>query len=501
MAKVTGTITDISEVAKDLAAFYDDPLGFVMWAFPWGVAGTPLANMSGPRPWQKEYLLEIGRQVRANAFDGRNPVQPLQLSTTSGHGIGKSAITSWIGLWIASTRPFSKGTITANTGDQLRTKTWSEMAKWHGMFIAKEMFKYHNTRGNMSLKAVGHEDTWFAVAQTCKEENSEAFAGQHAVDSTSWYIFDEGSAIPEKIFEVSEGGMTDGEPMRFIFGNPTKNTGFLRETFRAQKHRWVTYQIDSRDVEGAINKQLAEQWAEDYGEDSDFFRVRVKGQFPASSSNQLIPTDIVEAAYGKHLRGEQFSFQPVILGVDVARYGGDSSVIYLRQGLMSKMVAEFKGIDLMTLANHVAAAEDEYNANAVFIDVGMGAGVIDRLRQLGRSPLEVNFGGKSTDKQCFNKRAQMWWRLKKWLDSGGAITRDKQLSSELTAQEYLFKNDRILLVSKEDMKRLGLKSPDRADALALTFAEEIKTLDEETLLRRMLRGEVNTSQTDYDVLA
>jgi hypothetical protein len=494
-------ITDTAEIAKDLARFYDDPLGFVMWCFPWGEIGTPLSDAKGPRSWQREQLIQIGKEVKRREFNGIDPVDPVQMSTTSGHGVGISCYTAWLIMWIMSTRPFAKGTVTANTSDQLRTKTWAELAKWYNMSMVEDMFTYRATRGNMCLYNKHHPNTWRVDAQTSKDENSESFAGQHVVNSSSFYIFDEASGISDKIFEVAQGGLTDGEPFWFLFGNPTRNTGFFRETFRNQGHRWINSAIDSREVEGAINVKLTEQWAEDYGEDSDFFKVRVKGEFPASASNQLINTESVEAAYGKHLRDEQFSFAPVILGVDVARYGGDSSVIYLRQGLMSKMVKEFKGIDLMTLANHVAAAEDEYNANAVFIDVGMGAGVIDRLRQLGRSPLEVNFGGKSTDKQCFNKRAQMWWRLKKWLDGGAAITRDKQLQEELTAQEYLFKNDKILLVSKEDMKRASLKSPDRADALALTFAEEIKTLDEETLLRRILSGQMNRSVTDYDPLS
>ena len=491
-------------MSEDLARFYDDPLGFVMWAFPWAVEGGQLSGHTGPRPWQDKYLRLVGKRVKEHAFDGSTPCDPIQISTTSGHGPGKSCMTAWLTLWIMSTRPFCKGTVTANTGDQLKTKSWAEVAKWHNMSINKEMFNYFNTRGNMSLRHNGiYKDEWFCMASTCREENSEAFAGQHSVNSTSFYIFDEGSSIPEAIYEVSEGGMTDGEPMKFLFGNPTRNSGYFRETFRDNKHRWDNFQIDSRDVEGAINVKLTEQWAEDYGEDSDFFKVRVKGVFPSAGSAQFIDSESIDLAFGRHLRSDEFGSAPVILGVDVARYGDDSSVIMLRQGLMSKKLADYKGMDLMTLANRVAEYEDETNANAVFIDVGMGAGVIDRLRQLGRNPIEVSFGGKSNNKQFANKRSEMWNSIKQWLKSGGALPRESELRKELIAQEYCFKGntDKILMVSKEDMKKITKKSSDFADALALTFAEKVSTLEDGDYLRAQINGTLNKTVTEYDLFA
>ena len=190
-----------------------------MWAFDWGYG--ELEGFDGPDEWQREQLEEVGRLCRENRFDGVTPVEPQRHSTASGHGIGKSAETSWIILWIMSTRPFAKGIVTANTSDQLRTKTWGELGKWKSRCIVGHWFEYNNGRGSMSIYHKSWPESWRADAQTCREENSEAFAGLHAANSTPFYIFDEASAVPDKIWEVAEGGLTDGEPMFFVFGNPT----------------------------------------------------------------------------------------------------------------------------------------------------------------------------------------------------------------------------------------------------------------------------------------
>ena len=167
-----------------------------------------------------------------------------------------------------STRPDSKGVVTANTGDQLKTKTMSEVSKWRSRCITGHWFQMNA----MSIVHRAYPDSWRVDAQTCREENSEAFAGLHAADSTPWYLFDEASAIPEKIWEVAKGGLTDGEPMHICFGNPTRNNGSFYECFRKNSHRWITRQIDSRKAK-MTNKRLIEQWIEDFGEDSDFVRV------------------------------------------------------------------------------------------------------------------------------------------------------------------------------------------------------------------------------------
>ena len=206
-------------IYDDLARFYDDPLNYVRYIFPWGEG---MLEGKTIRSWQAEFLTEIGNSVKSNTFDGINAVPPILRAVRSGHGIGKSALTSWIIKWIMDTRPYAKGVVTANTGDQLKTKTWAELSKWHNMSLTKNMFEYHNSRGNMCLFNKDHVETWRCDALPNREESSESFAGLHAANSTPFYIFDEASNISDTIFNVAQGGLTDGEPMCFCFGNPTR---------------------------------------------------------------------------------------------------------------------------------------------------------------------------------------------------------------------------------------------------------------------------------------
>jgi hypothetical protein len=402
-----------------------------------------------------------------------------------------SALSSMIILFIMSTRPFSRGVVTANTSDQLRTKTWGELAKWKGLCICGHWFTYNNGKGNMNLYHPEYKDTWRVDAQVCREENSEAFAGLHAAGSTPWYLFDEASAVPDKIWEVSEGGLTDGEPFWFVFGNPTRNTGRFRECWRKFKHRWHTRQVDSRQARMTNKKKIAE-WEKDYGEDSDFFKVRVRGVFPSAGSLQFIPVDLVDDGLKVVLTEQMVSHAPVIIGVDPAYSGEDEFVIYLRQGLHCKMLGQYeKSDDDVKMARVIADFEDKYKADAVFIDFGYGTGVKSVGSNWGREWQLVAFGGKSSDPQMENKRGEMWNAVKSWLKDGGQVD-SQELADELTAPEYKVKlNGKIVLESKEDMKRRGVPSPNRADALALTFAYPVLKKDVST-------GQAHKAETEYD---
>lgn len=469
-------------LSDDMAALFADPLGFVRYAFAWGQG--ELADLPGPRAWQAAFLEEIGGQVAQHRFDGRRPVAPILMTTASGHGIGKSALTAWLILWILSTRPGAKGIVTANTADQLRTKTWAELGKWWRRSITRHWFDYAQTRGNLALVSREAPETWRCDALTCREEQSESFAGLHAADSTPFYIFDEASAVPDAIWNVAMGGLTDGEPMFFAFGNPTRNSGRFFETHHKLRHRWSRRQIDSREVEGT-NHDLFAEWVSDFGEDSDFVRVRVRGRFPRSGSLQFIGFDLVEAAMSA--TPTMVAGAPLILGVDVARFGDDQSVLAYRRGRDARALPweAYRGLDTMDLAGRVAAAIVTLKPDAVFIDEGgVGGGVVDRLRQLGHRVFGVNFAAKpgggslaqvgAAGERYANKRAEMWGALRAWLKAGGVLPDDTDLAAELTALEYGFTHDgAIRLERKEDMKRRGLASPDRADALALTFAQPV----------------------------
>src|SRR5215472_11047583 len=188
----------------------------------------------------------------------------------------------------------------------------------------------------------GQKDSWLCSAQSSKEENSEGFAGQHAADSTSFYIFDEASGVPDKIFEVAEGGLTDGEPMIFLFGNATRTSGkFDRVMFGEERDRWIRRTVDSRTAK-FTNKQQIQQWVDDYGEDSDFVRVRVRGERPRAATNQLIPNDVVAAA--RKYTARDYERLPKILAVDVARYGDDRTVLGIRQGRKFRIYAKLRNV-------------------------------------------------------------------------------------------------------------------------------------------------------------
>lgn len=447
--------------ADTMGAFFSKPTEFVYFAFPWGEG--LLKDEAGPDDWQKDLLDELGR-------GSMTPEQAIQIAVASGHGIGKTAFIAWVILWFMSTRVNPQIVTTANTKTQLETKTWRELAKWHNLLKYPEhrgMFEWTATKFYLKDRPA----TWAASAIPWSKEKSEAFAGTH--DENVLVLFDEASLIDDVIWEVTEGAMTTPGAIWIAFGNPTRNTGRFRECFGRFKHRWITRQIDSRTAKKTNNAQI-EQWISDYGEDSDFVRVRVKGQFPRASSMQFIPTDLVEASLGKVYHESEYMHAPKILGVDVARFGDDQSVIQRRQGLMAFAPKKFRELDNMTLAGVVANEIKDFKPDAVFIDQGAGTGVIDRLRQLGYDVIEVPFGSSSSSKKYFNKRAEMWGLMRDWLTQGGALPDDQEILLDLIGPEYGFSaSDAIQLERKEDMKKRGLSSPDCGDALALTFAHPV----------------------------
>ncbi len=381
-----------------------------------------------------------------------------------------SAFISMLINWGMSTCEDCKVVVTANTDNQLRTKTWPEIIKWSNLAITKEWFTCTATA--MYSNDPGHDKRWRADAIPWSEHNTEAFAGLHNERKRIIVVFDEASNIADLVWEVAEGALTDEdtEIIWVAFGNPTRNTGRFRECFRKYKHRWKCAQIDSRTVEGT-NKQQLQKWVDDYGEDSDFVKVRVRGIFPDASELQFIPTGLTDEAMKRVVTAGQVAHAPVIIGVDPAYSGVDDAVIYLRQGLHSKVLwTGNKTTDDLIMAKRIADFEDQYQADAVFIDFGYGTGLKSIGDGWGRTWQLIPFGGGSTDPQMLNKRGEMFNSCKTWLKLGGALD-DQETADDLSAAEYKVRVDgKIVIEPKEDIKeRLG-RSPGKGDALLLTFA-------------------------------
>lgn len=474
------------QLVEEVAQYAYDPHGFVNWAFPWGEGD--LEGQDGPRKWQDEFFVLL----REHLQNPETRYQPFLFAGGSGHGIGKSALISQLLGWGLSCWEDCKAVVTANTERQLRTKTWTEVAKWFRRLITRHWFKVTATAVHSTDKA--HESTWRADAISWSINNTEAFAGLHNKDRLIILVFDEASAIDDIIWETAEGALTDENTIIVwvVFGNFTRATGRFVDCFKKFRHRWKTVQIDSRDVEGT-NKVQIQKWIDDYGIDSDFVKVRVRGIPPNASMKQLIPTADVDAAIGRHLRPEQYNFAPIILTLEPAWTGADELVFGYRQGLHAKILHYLpKNDNDIYIANLLARYEDELKADAVFVDGGYGTGVVSWGRTVGRNWIIVWFGGASSNPGCLNKRAEMWEEMRKWIKEGGTIPPDdKILYGDLIGPETVARVDgKIQLESKEDMKARGLPSPNRGDAIALTFAFPVVKKDR--------NADVNAAVVQYD---
>lgn len=487
MATTTNSIED--QLSEDISEFYDDPLGYVYYAFPWGDPNGPLANDDGPDAWQTEVLREIGRDVAERGFDGIDPVTPIREAVASGHGIGKSTLIAFIASWLLDTRPYSRGTVTANTFVQLETKTWATICHWKKMSITSHWWQI----GSDKIYHKHFKESWFLSAQTCKEENSEAFAGQHSKGSTSYYLFDEASNIPDKIWEVATGGLKTGESHIYVFGNPTRRDGmFFNVCWGKESSRWHVRSIDSRSAKYTNKKEIAED-IESYGIDSDIVRVRILGLPPSASDTQFIDTQRVLDAQRR--RVDVLSHEPLIAGFDVSGGGSAWNVIRFRRGLDARSIKAIhipgeKGRDRNVLVGIAAQAlRGVYNGQqvtAMFVDSAFGAAVVERLKVLGFDNVhEANFGGASPDFHQANLRAYMWNETKDWLLKG-AIDSDAKLELGLSSPGYhTNRAGKLVLESKEEMLKRNVASPDDADALALTFAMPVALLPSEPIIEQV----------------
>lgn len=457
------------QLVEDILKYKYDPLGFVKYAFHWGEGD--LVDSAGPRRWQREVLQHVAKHLS----DTATRYQPCQCGICSGHGIGKSSLIAMLTCWAMSCWEDARVLTTANTATQLETKTSPEVATWFRRLINAHWFDVKQTA--IKVRDKGHDKTWRTDFMPWSKENPEAFAGLHNKGKIILIIFDEASGIDEVIWQTIAGALSDSDTVIIwlAFGNPTKNTGRFRELFGKLKHRWFTKQIDSRDVEGT-NKEQIQKDIDDWGEDSDFVRVRWRGVFPRAGSNQFISDDSVTIC--RKYKAMAYERLPKILSVDPARFGDDQSVIAVRQGRFSRILAKYRGLDTVQLADRTLEWIGKENPDATVVDGdGLGAGVVDHLRFRGYRDGLFEFHGGSTPRDSamyFNRRAEVWGLMRDWLNDGAQIPDDQELADDLCGPEYGFSaKQQIQLEKKEDMKKRGLSSPDCGDALAMTFGVNV----------------------------
>jgi hypothetical protein len=462
-------------------ALKDDPEAFVLFVFPWGQAGTPLERFKGPRKWQRRALRRITQFIKDNKgkLDAGELIEALRRAVSSGRGVGKSALVSWLILWMLTTRIGSSVIVSANSENQLRKVTWGELTKWATMAINGHWWEPTATSLQPAqwLTELVERDLkkgtryWGAEGKLWSEENPDAYAGVHNMDGMM-VIFDEASGIPDSIWSVAAGFFTENILDRywFAFSNGRRNTGYFYEAVDGNKRDfWESEKIDARDVEGT-DKAIYQQIIEEYGEDSDEARVEVYGDFPKSGEDQFIGPHLVDDAMKRDKWKD--STAPIVIGVDPARGGMDSTVIVVRQGRDLISVKRYKGDDTMTTVGHVIDAIEEFKPVLTVIDEGgLGYGILDRLTEQRYKVRGVNFGWKAKNPIMWgNKRAEMWGAMRDWLKTA-SIPKDRLLKADLTGpMKKPNSAGTIFLEGKKEMKARGLASPDAADAIAVTFA-------------------------------
>jgi hypothetical protein len=502
---------DEQKLIQNILSYKRDPLGFVLYAFPWGVKNTPLSKFKRPRRWQIEEFEKIKRHLEDSSTREQIGLLPevMYLAISSGRGPGKSAFLAMLDCWFMSCWIGGTNIKTANTETQLRSRTMAELGKWHGMMINRHWFEKssmslrpHKWFSRLLTEQLGMDTQYYYTeAQTWSDDNPDAFAGAHS-QVGMMVQFDEASGIPDNIWSVTEGFFTDASDFRLwvVISNPRRNTGQFYECFHKNKDRWSCRYIDSRTVEG-VDVSVYQRIADQYGEDHDVTRVEVKGEFPRTGSNQFIGREDVLNARDRVV--DKDMGEPLIMGVDVARFGDDESVIRFRRGRDARSIpaVRFKGIDTMQLSDEVAKLINRYNPDGVMIDgTGVGGGVVDRLKQMRFRVIEVQSSERAGDPDKHNnKRVEMWANMKDWL-SRGCIDDHAQLFDDLTCLLYEIDNKgRIRLETKEKLKARGMSSPNEADALALTFARPVARIDRTASIGRRDRAMADSEYDEFGV--
>lgn len=443
-----------------------------------------------PDPWQIAAL---------EAFPNNQ-----RLAMKACKGPGKTAVLAWLAWNFLLTRQHPKVAATSITADNLADNLWPEMAKWqHRSPLLERLFTWTKTR----IVAKDHPETWWMSARTWPksadpQEQANTLAGLHA--DYLLFILDESGGIPESVMVAAEAGLSSCIEGHIIqAGNPTHLTGPLYNACTRDRHKYCVQDITGDPDDPMRSPRVSIEWARDqiatYGADNPWVLVNVFGRFPPSSINSLIGPDEVRDAMRRELRAEQFGWAAKIIGVDVARFGDDASVLFPRQGLQAFNPKVARNVDSQQGAGLVAQAWGRWEADAVFVDGsgGFGAGWVDALRAMGRDPISVDFSGTPLDARYHNKRAEMYHEAVQWIRRGGGLPDCPELLADLTQTTYMFRGDKLILEPKEEIKKRLGRSPDWGDAFALSFAYPVEPPDPAAAL---LGSSTTTNCRDYNPL-
>lgn len=402
-----------------------------------------------------------------------------RLSIRSGHGVGKTAFTAWAILWFMCCYFPCKIPATAPTSHQLSDILWAELAKWHRELRerAPELGDELEWTGEkFFLKS--HPQESFAVARTSRPENPEALQGFHSENIL--FLIDEASGVADEVFQVSEGALSSDGAFVLMAANPTRTQGYFYDSHHKMRGSWATMQVNGEECK-RVSRRYIEDMAKKYGPDSSIYRIRVRGEF-AGAVDGVIPLDIIQPAIGRDVAVTG----PERWGLDVARFGDDLSALCKRRGnALLEPVKTWGGKDTMQIAGLV---KNEYEAaqvkpKAICIDViGLGAGVVDRCKELGLPVIGVNVAESPAVKDQYARlRDELWFRAREWFWGRDVrMVEDEDLVGELTLPTFkVLSTGKKQVESKDDIKKRAA-SPDRADAFCLTFADGNPTGDEWT---------------------
>lgn len=424
-----------------------------------------------PDDWQREAL---------EAFQSEDPKKQ-RISLQACAGPGKSAVLSWVGWWFLACKfegnEHPKGAAVSITADNLRDNLWPEFSKWQikSPFLSAT-FTWTKTR----IYCNDFPDTWFLSARTFSkaanaEEQGRTLSGLHS--KFVLCLIDESGDIPIAVAKAGEQALGNCGFGKIVqAGNPTSQSGMLYAASATHADQWhvisITGDPDDPKRSPRISKEWAEKQIKQYGRNDPWVKAYILGRFPDGGINTLLSVNDIEDAMSRAPRKEDFMYAQKRLGIDVAREGIDSSVIFPRQGIMAFNCAEMRGAKSHEVAARVMRAKARWQSEMEFVDNtgGYGAGVVDSLIQAGQNPTPINFSGKPIDSRFHNIRAEMWFKMAEWVKRGGALPRNERLKKELSSVKYSFKNGKFIIEPKEKIKETLGHSPDLSDALALTFA-------------------------------